>query len=155
MKRVAAFAIALLLCASLLPAAAADSVEINVTISSAGELVVINKPVTVADKDGDGALTVNDALIAAHDAYYSGGSAAGYKASKGNWGLSIDKLWGIENGGSYGYYLNNGMCMSLTDTVKDGDYLAAYSFSDLTNWSDCYSYFDKTTAHRLYRDFDA
>ncbi len=146
MKRIAAFALALLLCASLLPAAAAGSVKISITISSAGELVVINKPVDVSDKDGDGTLTVNDALIAAHDAYFSGGSAAGYKSSKGNWGLSIDKLWGVENGGSYGYYLNNSMCMSLTDAVKDGDYLAAYSYSDLTNWSDCYAYFDKTTA---------
>ncbi len=66
--------------------------------------------------------------------------------AEGGWGLSIEKLWSVENGGSYGYYLNDSLCMSLADPVKNGDYLAAYSFSDPTGWSDRYSYFDKTSA---------
>ncbi len=145
MKKILAVLTALMLCITLMPAAiAADTVTVNITISSAGELVVASKSVTVKDTDGDGALTVNDAISAAHDAFYKGGAKAGYLASEGDWGLSIEKLWGIENGGSYGYYRNNGMCMSLSDTISDGDYIAAYSYSDLTNWSDCYSYFDKT-----------
>ncbi len=147
MKKIISMLIAVMLCVPFAPAVmAAEAVKVNVTIASAGELVVTNKAVTVSDFDGDGAISVSDAIYAAHEAFYSGGAAEGYTASEGSWGLSIEKLWGIENGGSYGYYLNNGMCMSLTEPVNDGDYLAAYSYADLTDWSDCYAYFDKTEA---------
>jgi LysM repeat protein len=148
MKKLTAIVLTLMLFISLVPAFAAgsDTATVNVTISSEGSLVVVNKPVTVKDADGDGALTINDAIIAAHDAAYKGGSKAGYKTYESSYGLSIDMLWGVENGGSYGYYLNDGFAMSLTETVKTGDYLAAFSYSDLTDWSDTYSYFDKKTA---------
>ena len=119
-------------------------VNVHVTISDQdGRLVVADEPVSVSDKDGDGALTINDALIATHDMYYSQEAAGGYEAVNGDYGLSINKLWGVENGGSYGYYLNNASAWSLTDPVNEGDHLNAFIYTDLTAWSDKYCYFDK------------
>jgi hypothetical protein len=143
-----AIAIALTLTAAsaCIQALAADnSAQVYVTIAS-GTLMTAYEPVNVTDIDGDGALTVNDALYAVHEASYSGGAAAGYATAKGDYGLYITKLWGVENGGSYGYYLNNSMVMGMTDPVKDGDSLVAYAYTDAVGFSDAYSYFDKITA---------
>jgi len=121
------------------------NVTVYVTISDAGKLAAVQMPVAVTDEDADGKLTVNDALIAAHGVY-TGGAAAGYATEEGQYGLSITKLWGVENGGSYGFYVNNVASESLTDPVADGDYLTAFSYSDLSKYSDVYSYFDNQTA---------
>ena len=64
----------------------------------------------------------------------------------GDYGLSITRLWGVENGGAYGYYVNNQMSMGLTDTLNAGDYVTAYVYTDTTGWSDTYTYFDVNTA---------
>lgn len=118
--------------------------SVHVTISdSNGKLVVTDEAVDVSDADGDGAVTINDALITAHDKFYDGGADAGYKAAVGDYGLSIVKLWGAENGSSYGYYVNNASAWSLADPVNDGDHLNAFVYTDLTSWSDKYTYFDK------------
>ena len=85
-------------------AASADGVTVYVTVSN-GTLMLTSRAVSVTDVDGDGALTINDALVLAHDAAYEGGSAAGYASATGTYGLAITKLWGVENGGSYGYYI--------------------------------------------------
>ena len=98
--------------------------DVYVTVTN-GSPVLIREKVSVTDADGDGRLTVNDALILAHDAKYEGGSAAGYGSSKSEWGLSMTKLWGVENGGSYGYFVNNAPSDSLADEVKNGDSVAA------------------------------
>ena len=70
--------------------------------------------------------------------------ADGYAAEKTDYGLTITKLLGVENGGSYGCYVNDTFVTSLADAVKEGDHVYAYSYKDLTAWSDAYSYFDKT-----------
>ncbi len=124
--------------------AAGESAQVYVTISD-GSLVMAQEAVHVTDMDGDGALTINDALILAHDAKYEGGSAAGYAAADGDWGLSISRLWGVENGGSYGYYLNNASAMGLTDPVRNGDYLNAFVYTDTAAFSDAYCFFDVST----------
>ena len=77
----------------------ADGAKITVSIAN-GTLVLTEAAVDVTDIDGDGALTINDALIAAHTAYYTDG-ADGYAAANGDYGLAITKLWGVENGGSF------------------------------------------------------
>ena len=118
---------------------------VYVTISD-GSLALVRKAVSLSDADGDGATTVNDALILAHDAAYEGGADAVYNASESEWGLSLYKLWGIENGGSYGYCVNDASAMSLVDPVAVGDHIYAYVYSDLVAWSDVYSKFDKGTA---------
>lgn len=147
MKRTVITAAVLASCSSMcLNAAAAesDAVTVNVTVSDDnGRIAVAQEAVSVTDADGDGAITINDALILVHAERYEGG-ASGYATETTAYGTSITKLWGIENGGSYGYYLNNVMPLSATEAVNEGDYLSAYVFQDLMNYSDTYSFFDKS-----------
>ncbi|MCQ2417903.1 MAG: hypothetical protein MJ071_08875 [Oscillospiraceae bacterium] len=120
-----------------------DSADVYVTISdSEGKLVLIQQKVTVTDIDSDGVLTINDALYLAHENCYDGGASEGYGSGSSQYGLSLTKLWGTDNGGSYGYCVNNVFSMGLTDPVVSGDYLNAYVYTDLTTWSDAYSFFD-------------
>lgn len=130
-------------CAPMLPAsAAADTAAVHITIGDAGTLAVPCETVQVADRDGDGVFTIDEALYAVHEAYYDGGAAAGYVSETTEWGLSLKTLWGVTNGGSYGYYINNASAMSLADALNEGDYLNVYSYQDLAGWSDTYCFFD-------------
>lgn len=125
-------------------AVAAEETDIIVTVTisdASGTLPLVLAEVTVSDLDDDGALTICDALIAAHDAHYDGGSSAGFGYASTDYGLSLTKLWGVDNGGAYGYYVNNSSALSLADAVKDGDYIYAYVYSDTQNWSDRYLFF--------------
>ena len=126
--------------------AAQTSCDVYVTISDAdGRLAIAQEKITVTDIDSDGALTVNDALYLAHEAKYTGGAAAGYESAVSTYGLSLNKLWGTANGVSYGYCVNNKSALALSDTVKNGDFVNAYVYTDLVTWSDTYSYFDVNT----------
>ena len=103
------------------------SATVYVSISDKGQLVAAQTKVTVTDIDGDNALTVNDALYAAHEDVYSGGAKEGYGYyTHKDYGLSISELWG-DTSGNFGYYINNVSCWSLADTVKNGDYLNAFA----------------------------
>ncbi len=152
-KQITALLTAAALCAAAAPlsVSAADSAEITVTIANAGTLAVTAEALAVTDADGDGALTVNDALLLTHDSFYDGGADAGYTAAQSDWGLSITKLWGVENGGSYGYTVNDAFAFSLTDPLTDGDalYAYAYAYADAETYSDMYSYFDQQTKDGL------
>lgn len=121
------------------------SVVINVSVSDAGVLRVANEPVTVEDPDGDGTVTADQVLAAAHDAFYEGGAAAGCAFEQTEYGTSITKLWGVDNGGSYGYYVNDAFVLPDYKLVA-GDYICAYSYADLIAWSDCYAFFDRRNA---------
>ncbi|MBO4831065.1 MAG: S-layer homology domain-containing protein [Oscillospiraceae bacterium] len=151
--------LALLMVVSLLPAAAlaadddpiadapaageaAAPIEVFVTISNAGEVVVPMGKVTVEDRDASGTFDVDEALYAAHEAFYEGGAGAGYATAVSEYGLGITKLWG-DDSGSFGYYNNNAMCWGLSDPVADGDHLYAYVYADKTAWSDAFAYLDK------------
>ena len=127
-------------------AGAADSATVCVTIANAGKLAIAREEVTVTDIDGDGALTVTDALTAAHEKCFEGGAAAGFKLADSQWGKSIVKLWGVENGGSYSYTVNNIFSMGPTDPVKDGDKIYAGVMQNTTGNYDCYTYFDPDEA---------
>lgn len=123
---------------------AENSVDVHVTIvNEKSEFAVAYKTVTVTDIDNDSVLTVNDALYAAHEQFYEGGAAAGYGTETTKWGLSLMKLWGVANGGSYGYLVNNAFAWSLTDPVKADDYVVAFIYTDTKDFSDTYTYFDK------------
>ncbi|MBR5666527.1 MAG: hypothetical protein IKW95_02445 [Lachnospiraceae bacterium] len=122
--------------------ALADDTEVTVSIAN-GDAVLVQKPVTVTDTDGDGALTIADALYCAHEAYFTGGAAAGFACSMGTYGLQLDKLWGVDNGTGYGYYVNNAAAMGLGDPVKSGDFIYAFVYTDTVGWSDTYCFFDK------------
>lgn len=147
-NRIIIFLLAILLiCQGAVPAMAEESnTKVFVTISDdQGALVLAHKEVTVTDQDGDGTLTIHDALYCAHEQNYTGGAQAGFGTEDTQWGVSLTKLWGVENGGSYGYYLNNASAMSLTDSVTTGDTVKAYVYTDTTAFSDLFCYFDRDT----------
>ena len=140
-----AMALLLVFCTAIFGWAMAETQEapvVYVTISAEGALALVRQEVELTDVDGDGALTINDALIAAHEAAFEGGAEAGYGFDTGEYGLYITKRWGVENGGSYGYCKNNAACASLSDPAADGDEIVAYTYADLESWSDAYAYFD-------------
>ena len=146
----AALAAALLVfmgCICALAEAAPEETKVRVTIvGENGEIVLAAREVAVTDADSDGALTIDDALFSAHETAYDGGAAAGYSSELTDYGKSLTKLWGIENGGCYGYYLNDASAFSLDDPVANGDYICAFVYTDLAGFSDAYAYFDVKSA---------
>ena len=141
MKKYAIVFLCALLTLAVCGAAVAETVYVTIA-DGQGQLVMVNAAIEVTDIDADGVLTINDALSAAHEAAFEGGAEAGYAAADAGYGLSISRLWGEENGGSYGYYLNDVSAYSLLDPVADGDYLNAFVYTDLETWSDVYCAFD-------------
>ena len=133
----------LLSCASF--AESADNTVFVSISDDTGALVLAYAPVELTDVDGDGALTICDAMMTAHAAYHPDGAAA-FLAEDTEWGKSLYVLWGVDNGGSYGYMLNDMSPLSLLDEVKPGDHVKAYAYTDLTAWSDTYSYFTAPVA---------
>ena len=128
-------------------AAGQDSIRVTVTIANQGAIAVgkndtlmARVPVTVTDRNGDGEIKYDDAMIAAHEAYYEKGEA-GF-AMKGN---SCEMLWGNETT-SLGFYRNNTMTGYINgESVEDNDDLTAFVYQDQKNWSDQYCFFDQTT----------
>ena len=141
MKKLIALLCSLLLLLTCAVAEAPQTVTVNVSVSDGtGALVLAFVPVEVTDADGDGVLTIADALTAAHTAHHPDGAAA-FGTANSEYGLSMTRLWGVENGGSYGYYRNDASAWSLLDPVAQGDHVKAYAFTDLAAWSDTYSWF--------------
>lgn len=139
--------ISAIIAAMLLVCAFAAAETAFVTISDdAGKIVMARAGVELSDADDDGVVSISDALYLAHEQAFEGGAEAGYLAEDLGYGLSMSKLWGIENGGSYGYYVNNSSAISLLDPIADGSHVQAYAFQDLTAWSDTYCYFQIDTA---------
>ena len=107
--------------------------------------------VSVADENGNlvamyekveytEGLTIDAALAALHEKKCAGG----YASEESVYGLSLSKLWGVENGGSYGYYVNNASPSSLSDTLKEGDHVYAFVYTDTVMYSDTFSFFSAT-----------
>lgn len=147
MKKIVTAA-AVLAAMSVLTVSAFADVYVSIADEN-GNIVAAQEAVPFEDADGDGTVTVNDALILAHDKLFEGGAEAGYGSATGDYGLMLTKLWGVENGGSYGYYVNNTAAMGLADELNDEDFVNAFVYTDLTAWSDTYCYFDRDHA-----DFD-
>jgi len=106
-----------------------------------GEIALGMGYVEVNDVDDDGIISINDALICAHDKYYEGGADEGFNSEESQYGITLTKLWGYNNGVAYGYYHNNGMAMSLLDEVTNGDYISAFVYRDVDFFSDTYTFF--------------
>jgi len=121
-------------------APASANVFVSIT-DGEGKLVLAHESIEVTDVDGDGALTICDALAAAHAAKYEG-EDEGFATVETEYGLSMALLWGVENGSGYGYYLNNASAWSLMDPVVEGDHVKAYVYTDLVTWSDTYCFFE-------------
>lgn len=140
MKKTLIFLMVLLMVFSA-TAFASEEVQVFVSITDdTGALVMAYEPVAVTDVDDDGVLSIGDALAAAHAAGHESGAEA-FETAQTEYGLSMTRLWGVENGGSYGYCLNDASAWSLLDPVKEGDHVKAYAYTDLAAWSDTYSYF--------------
>ena len=137
------FGILLLTLALICGAALADTVDVTIT-NGQGEICLARESVEVTDVDGDGALTICDALYCAHEAYFNGGADAGFATEDQGYGPSLTMLWGEENGGSYGYCVNNVPAVNLADPIAEGDHIHAYAYQDLEAWSDQFSYFQVT-----------
>ena len=158
-KRVLAYLCVLSLCLAYLPAFsnavtanAADtenavaSADVTVTMVDKGEIAVgkdENKtlmaevPVHAVDLNADGKIDIDETFKAMHETYCPGG----FESSVGQYGLSVDKLWG-DTSGSFGYYVNNNSAWSLADEVKTGDSVKGFIYKDGIKWSDQYSWFD-------------
>lgn len=130
--------------------AAEGGIAFYVTVSFKGliasakdESAMLEKAVTVQDTDGDGKITVDEALIAAHNEYYNQTAEdIGYASSNG-W---TSELWG-DTAGNFLIFKNNGGISGVgTDTVKNGDKIVASVNSDDTYYADWYSFFDKSEA---------
>lgn len=126
---------------------AADA-EVTVTVGIAGALAtdkddkaMVSRTVTVKDTNGDGQLTYDEALAAAHGTYYVDG-AEGYATTSESWGLSVTKLWGQSTVASY-FYKNDISIPNAVDaeSVKDGDCLTVGTYKDATGYSDAYAKF--------------
>ena len=83
-KRLLSLLLALTMALSLVTtgawAAGQDSIRVTVTIAIRGGIVVgknntlmAQVPVTVTDRNGDGKFTYDEAMVAAHEAYYEEG----------------------------------------------------------------------------------
>lgn len=116
-------------------------VNVNVTISDAGTVVMAQQPIAVTDLNENGIFDMDDVLYAAHEAAYIGGAEAGYGSAETAYGLSLTKLWG-DTSGAFGYWRNDASCWSLSDEVCEGDSVTAFVYQDSTGWSDAYSKFD-------------
>ncbi len=114
--------------------------SVFVTVSNAAELAAAKDGTLMAaravevPKEGS---TVIDVIKAAHKNFSNGGEAD-FATVKTEWGDSIAKLWGVENGGSYMYYVNGVMAAGLTDPVKAGDTLDLVIMKDTAGFSDTY-----------------
>lgn len=127
----------------------AANAEVTFTVSNKGVLATtpdgqaaIELPVTVTDRNSDGILTYDEALVALHETYCPGG----YEIVKG----FVQKLWDVTTTpkGSY-YFVKNNAALSMgvadkTSTVAQGDKLYCCVFTDEKNWSDAICYFTKT-----------
>lgn len=140
MKKFMSLLLVFLLAVSTALAAEPANVYVSIT-DEAGALVLACQAVAVTDADEDGTLTINDALLCAHAANHEKGAEA-YQSATTEYGLSLTKLWGVENGGSYGYYVNDASAWSLLDPVAEGDHVKAFVYTDLTAWSDTYTFFN-------------
>ena len=126
--------------------APAEPQTVLVTIADKnGEAVLKLAEITASDLDEDGKVTIYEALKAAHATCPNGG-ADGFAAVETQYGLSMSKLWGEDNNGNYGYYQNEAAAWALTDEVHTGDRIVAFSYVDLTCFSDAFCYFDPMKA---------
>ncbi len=140
MKKFLALLASLLLVATFAAAETPAPVVFVSVTDGTGALVLAYAPVTVTDADGDGLLTIADALTLAHVAHHPAGAAA-FTVEKTQYGISMVRLWDVDNGGVFGYCLNDASSLSLADPVQPGDHIKAYCFTDLAGWSDAYSFF--------------
>ncbi len=144
MKKIVSFCLAALLtmlCLSLTVLADESHPTVQVTVSDEnGNVVLANEKITLDDADGDGSLTVTDALLLAH----AEGCPDGFAYTDDYGEREITSLWGFA-GGTYGCFVNGASFYLLTDELWDEDTVHAFVYRGGEELSDAYSYFSKET----------
>ncbi|MCH5183692.1 MAG: hypothetical protein J1E00_05900 [Oscillospiraceae bacterium] len=102
-----------------------------------GKTVLAFQEVLLQDADGDGALTVHDALLAAHDARFDGGAAAGFSSEQTENGRIATMLWGQQDC-CFGIYVNHLPVDDLLAPLQDGDALYAFACGDPSEVQYCH-----------------
>ena len=100
-----------------------ESAHAYVTVVGAEAVPVLAcREVPLLDTDGDGRLTVHDALLAAHDLQFDGGAEAGYAFAETEGGRIATMLWGTR-GERIGIYVNHAPVDDLLTPIQDDDLL--------------------------------
>ena len=128
-------------------AADQDSIQVTVTIANQGAIAVgknntlmARVPVTVTDRNGDGEIKYDDAMIAVHKAYCEQGEA-GFAMD----GSMCSMLWGVETK-NLCFYRNNEQTGYIDgQSITANDNLVAFPYMDTTGFSDRYGFFNQET----------
>lgn len=123
----------------------AKEVTVYVSLAVSGENALAYEEIKITDTDGDGKLTVSDALFRAHENNYEGGAAAGYRTEKIDGITRISMLWGDESG-AYGLRVNDLICPGVMAPVTEGEHIYAYVYTDKDTLTDSYCFFDTNVA---------
>ncbi|MBE6025799.1 MAG: hypothetical protein E7229_02685 [Clostridiales bacterium] len=140
----------------------AEPVDVTLTLNNKGVLAadkngaaVVERSVTVTDLDKDGHLTVDEALVAAHDAYYEGGAAGYATGDPYGYGTTVTKLWGADTTNTLFYVNGEGIPTGVTaDEIAAGDSIFASVNADDANYADWYTKFDKTNGGEVNAEDD-
>ena len=157
-KRIVTLLMALIMLLGLIPTIAFaeedGSIKIYMSVSNAGTLATCAdgkamafREVTVTDDNGDGKITFHEALIAAHNAYYSGGAADGYDAGTG----FVQKIWGVANGGSY-FFNQNDISIPvgvMEQPISNQDYLTVCIMKDAAGYTDIANTYFKEASGKI------
>lgn len=128
-------------------AADQDSIQVTVTIANQGAIAVgknntlmARVPVTVTDRNGDGEIKYDDAMIAVHKAYCEQGEA-GFAMD----GSMCSMLWGVETK-NLCFYRNNEQTVYIDgQSITANDNLVAFPYMDTTGFTDQYGFFNQET----------
>ncbi len=133
-----------------------DKITAYVNLSQNGQLVsdktdniLAMSPVSLSGKES---YTIDDALKTFHDTYYEGES--GYETyDSESFGLSLSKLWGVDNG-LFGYIVNGGkeMPLNLSHPVTDGTVIDAILYQNAYPDTESYTAFNKYSAETYIKD---
>lgn len=121
----------------------AEPAKVKVTISKHGVLALVNASVTVTDRNSDGKLTYDEAMVAAHEEYHADGADAFAINQDSGW---VIKLWG-EQTVDLAFFKNNVKTHKFVNStiVQSGDALYAGFYSDVSSWKDWYTIFAPAT----------
>jgi len=125
------------------------AVEIAFSLAREGAFVTAKDNTTllskatlsVGDEDCNGSLTINDAMLAAHEQWCAAG-AEGFATEESAYGPYITKLWGADSP-ICGYRLNDVSASGLADPIEADAHLYVFFYKDTTYYSDVYTYFEE------------
>lgn len=113
-----------------------DCVYVSI-VDAGGKTALACREIPLRDTDGDGQLTVHDALLAAHEMQFDGGAEAGYAAEQTENGRIPTMLWG-EKADRIGIYVNHAPVEDLLTPVQDGDLLYGVVCEETADALYCY-----------------